>query len=246
MIEINDVKQVKQFVKIIYDINQDFKNIYNSEGYYIWKKGEILSYSRFQFPQFVRATINYNSKNKIFKDIIDKLTFKIEGSVFFKFYSTNKTKLTNIIIHNDECIEIISEDEKLVLTNDNEISENISSFLSKIEKIKLEKVGDIELKEENCIDMINSNNTNFNMLLDLESSSCHIINRFRGIDSSSFLRIITNKKFLIGLKNKKNDISSGNITIYDLDMEQEDIYLVNVNINNKLYNCEQYLVVIDF
>lgn len=94
MITITDKKEIKNIVKILYDINQIYKNIYQSKEYYIINDGLIYSCNKEQFPQIVLSTI---LKDKIKTNFFDNKKFIIKSKDFYDYDPKKINKSTKEI-----------------------------------------------------------------------------------------------------------------------------------------------------
>lgn len=178
---IEDRKVIQKFLTTLDKINQEFKNIYESDGRYNINKGNIYCSSNSnQLPRIVMGRYNTHSTTKLVDDIFLSNIFTIIAPEYFEFRKDKKDPVCLIEICNGEYIKIQTEHLKktLIFEYDNTVDDpNNFTVLGvdlRTEKDKLELIGsDVELTEDVINEMVATRGSGSikRLLLDVENKT---------------------------------------------------------------------------
>lgn len=253
MLLIDNIDEVAYFCKVLNEINQYFKNIYELEAWFHIEK-ENIAYNHKQFPSLVKNSFHnykYNKKNKeIVENVIsyfDSTIFMIIPKEFFDFYKNFKKNINCINIENNKYIEIktigstlrFDYNEKMLKKKDLEIGDLIFHF---------------DCRQELSKEMLDYNNDPFNLILNFDKDEVYIENNWDKIKNieDSFLVVNMNKKFIPNLKYsfKKlkrglvpNNLSKISINVYDTS---KDYIIIELEDNDLNFDSFLYYGVIDY
>jgi hypothetical protein len=231
---IDNAEEVKIFVKFLHDINQYLKTIYNSDGYYNYENGIIICNGKRQVTPYVTVEPQYNKKNDFLKDIINGSSFTIVGNEYFQFHKNYKNNINRIEI-TERTIGFYTDLPLVEL-----IFPKLKLETKKFDATRFELLGSFKLSEDSVKEIIDSGNNPFNIYMDFDSGTGLINVEPDG----SFLQLIFNKKFIVGLKSTKTFTSGILSNVYDFDSEN-NLYLVELIIMSKEITTKQFMVVTD-
>lgn len=252
MITITDKKEIKNIIKILYDINQIYKNIYQSRDYYIIDNGLVYSCNKEQFPQIVLSNI-LNIKT----DFFDNKKFLIKSKEFFDFDPKKINKTTREIeinkIEYDEDtynINFIREPIKLKFEfNDNyNMEKELDHYINIIDKNFEESSIQFNFNKGVLynIKKIDKNNPHI-LELNYKDKKVYLKDNDNNINGYKFL---INDKFIIGNDSKEKKDKEKNI----IDIIENEAYIelfknknpsdsidcINLIIINNFLQIEQY------
>lgn len=243
--------ELKALIKIIYDMNQDIKNVYQSKSFYNWENGVIISYNQTQMPQYVETTINYNkaqSKLDLDKILGDK-NFTIYSKMLFDFYKNYKSNIIAIDIESNNYIEFVTnlKGTSLKFMYQDNCHNN---YLKKISELKgcEDSIPTIfKLDEDNNVKIQEFNNEVFSIVFDFDTGRCNVYKESDRVNLNNYLKIILNKKFMVGLKNKvlktKSNISTIDNHIFTTSVD--NLYILESTVINENYNSKQINIIVD-
>lgn len=232
---ITEENVVKDFCKIINDMNQIMKNIYGNSGLYNFEYGTMISNCPDQVTPYVSAKPVYTKKLAYIEEYINNVSFTIHGKEFFSFFKEYKNNITEVFI-GDNYIKFITNLPlvELVFLKDNHNSKPYE------EPTKDRLLGEFELLEDDVQELIEANDKAVSIFLNFDVNK-PIINVQ---PADNYLRVIFNKKFLVGLKSTKTFTSDVKLTVYDLYADS-GIFIIKIDVVSKNMIVEQYMAVTD-
>lgn|GEM_PF-2934919 len=251
---IDDPKIVKDIVTLIQKVNQDYKNIYDSNGEYIWYEGTVMSSSKKQFPQYVTSEVNYTNPHikKGIPDFFSENTFTIQAQEFFQFHKDHNTTLLKLTIDDDNCfiLEASRKKEEHIIDElrfpfNPAVIDTINDFTEKAEELMGDEIASFEFDDEIINKILDYNNDPFNFILDFDTNEISMFKYESDIESENYLNLINNKKFISGIKNGSVVATEGLISINEFN-GNENLFFVTLTFNHKVFKTEQIFVITDF
>ena len=243
---ITDKNQIKEIIKTIEDINQLVKTIYNSNDFYYFYKGKVVSYSSTQFPSLVVCDITKECKAyNFFKDKI----FSIEGKRFFEMLKNNKKDSFNKITVNDLGIifsNSLDDFKFFFLVGELElVLQHKKEYLSKFNETYFPDGLDLEDKYKEIL--LNEKNNFHRFVIDIDNEKVFIKDDVYENKNNNPI-IYLSKKFILGIKSKKSKdkITYNDVKFYLYQQEDNDsLYSYCIETFNKTFNLKQYYIAIN-
>jgi hypothetical protein len=248
-------KELKNFLKKIYDLNQIMKNIYKDEpnfspSYILTNKKAI--YADIDcIPEIIKYDFN--------EPIETEFRVIVHASDFFSVFKDSKFKedIKSIVINKDSIefcndnsvIYKLSDDESIITKIDtlcNNYAENCSDNL----------LWDFNLKEEIIKEVVNKNKELIQLVCDVDNVEAYNIKEIDidELEDIAYFEMFLNKKFINGISYKEKKLKSGNkieytpIHIRVYETPKNDIYYA-VNLIVFLKNkdaIEHHFIICDF
>lgn len=245
---LEDDKEVKEFIKIISDINQNMKGVYcnevNFSPLYILTNKFALYVNKHAVPEILYYRFNESNKlfNYDFKIVIDSVPFFAFLRDFKKDIKKIEINSRNIIFKNSFDKEIHKEELNVEYYNKSIIQ------MKEFNRIVKEKIYKEELKPVYINDIIKSTE-NIEFYVDLENHtfSKEIINK-QNLGFSLFI----NKKLINGAYYKIKELKSGTkIDFTPINLEvattsRQDVYACKLIVNTKNGNIEHMFMVVKY
>lgn len=273
MLIIDEEKEIKNFIKILYEINQIMKNIYCDETNFSPCYNIIINknfckafyYNTDCLPVMFELTLDAKNFESI-SDEIKEINFQsnIDSSTAFQILkqknNINKIQIDdhNIKLSLNEVVETGEDNNSSYIKDTDLTSYNLSIFekISKafIDKRKLFKDELLEIKEikpEIINDILNSKDLKRYIV---DAMKLTLVNEedFNNYEDGSYLILFLNKKLLNGAyfkikKLKKGDVLDySSITLKVRETDRNDIYEVSLFVNTKFGIAEHIFMISDF
>ncbi|AST99838.1 hypothetical protein PBI_PBS1_16 [Bacillus phage PBS1] len=235
MIVLSDANEVKEFCKLLNDLNQYMKKVHNSREHYNYINGVIIANGHEQLTPYITAYPVYSKKNAFLEDIINNCRFSIRGSDYYAFFKEYKNNITEVRIDNNY-IEF-NTDVPLV-EQKYEFIDDSNRF--KIENYKL--LGEFQLNSDQTEVIKEYKNSPFSIYFYPNTGNCTIDEKLE--DDDSYIRIIYNKKFLVGFKGTKTSKQDIYFKLYDYNSD-ENLYIIEIIVPSNNIEVKQYILITD-
>jgi hypothetical protein len=250
----------KNFVKYLYEINQDFKTL--PDPFYFIEKGKVFSYNQENLSQCFASIKNLsegkpledkkgkpNKKNQLnnntfleIKNIKDP--FVIYGNDFFQFHKEYKKEINSVVIDSSG-IKILTSlprvDYVFKYVKDCDLEgkyyeNSLKFFRNLVKNTKDSEEYFFEFSYEQFFEM-KERKFSISLYLDCESNKV-VLDK---CNSDYKIPLKFAHKFFISF----NKDTLCNFYVYP-SKDDDNIYIVRINIDNKYYNCNQYMKIVEY
>lgn len=245
-ISITDPNEIKEICREIFEINQLFKRIYNTDGFFTFEDGVFISYNKTQFPQYVTAVLNEGIKT----DFFEGKTFTINCKELFDYNPKELVKTTK----EPTIKEIRYESDTKTITFDRRYNKlsfeykeiDIIDIKNKINKFD-DFIGEYTF-DEDLLKYFKETNKATEVIIPIDDS---IIYRKDDVDvgeEDNYLSFLISNKFIIGNSSK---MSKGELVFNDCRLELygsneiQNVYLIKLIFNEKYIDIEQFFILVD-
>lgn len=272
--ELTNEKEIGNFIKVIYEINQIMKNIYSEEvnfsPNYLFRiyndECEIIYANMDCLPLVLSLKINDDLFNKI-PSIIKENTFEtiIDSSILFQALK-DKSSITKISFINNNIFALFNitdeENNKTIIEKqintsykDEKFHNMIKSCLGQIYNDVINRIHDkIYTLEEVNPDVINNIKESKDLLLYTLNLSTNTFDKSEKViinGNDDYIPILMNKKFLNGIYYKIKKLKKGDVLEYskisiELYESMNNIFIIKFLVNTKIGIAEHIFMISEF
>jgi len=239
-------KEAISFLNVIYDINQEFKNVPESDSIYLFKKNQVKSYNEDQLGGYT-GTLLKNKKQSEYVDLLKDHNVELfmNGKEFFQFCKAYKKNITSIEYADQQLIIGTNLPDVFFKTLDYSTSidyvNKSNAYFKRINSLRknrcIESFTNFNLSFEDYTEHIKDKKVVVTIYFNLDSNE--ILFNKEDLDSKNYLPFKFNEKYF--MKVDKNTECS-----FSLDLLKSRFYILEFHLVNPKHDIKQYLYLANY